>query len=150
MKFIIPFFLFLLTFPNSLSAQEVSLRIKSITLIVDDPEACRDWYTGYLGFTVVKSPNLPGLKTITLIKSELEILLQKEDKPAPSAARTGLSFEASDIETIYQHLKKKHVAFEAEVMSESLMVGPAAPLQKFFMLKDPQGNLVTIWERRQR
>ena len=148
MKFIIPFLLSLLILQDSLSAQDVSLRIKSITLIVDDLETCRDWYTGYLGFTLVKSPNLPGLKTIVLRKNDLEISLQKGAKGAPAASRTGLSFEASDIETIYRHLKQKHAAFEAEVMAESLMAGPAAPLHKFFMLKDPQGNVITIQESR--
>jgi catechol 2,3-dioxygenase-like lactoylglutathione lyase family enzyme len=145
MKFIVTLFLSLLMFQGSLMAQEVSLKITGIALIVDDPEACRDWYTGYLGFTLVKSPNVPGLKTITLRKNELEISLQQGDKAA--GTKTGLSFEASDINSLYQRLRKKHVAFEAEVMSESLMVGPAAPLQKFFMLKDPQGNSIIIKEK---
>lgn len=147
MKFIVPFLLCVLL-QGVLSAQDVSLRIKSITLIVDDLETCRDWYTGYLGFKLVKSPNLPGLKTITLTNNELELSLQEREKGALAAAKTGLSFEANDIETIYQRLKQKHAAFEAEVMSESLMVGPAAPLHRFFMIKDPQGNIITIQEGR--
>lgn len=143
MKFTVTFLLCILL-QGSRSAQDLSLRIKSITLIVDDLETCREWYTGYLGFTLVKSPNLPGLKTITLTNNELEISLLEREKGALAAAKTGLSFEANDLESVYQRLKQKHAAFEAEVMSESLMVGPAAPLHKFFTIKDPQGNVITI------
>lgn len=122
----------------------------SVRYIVNDVDACVEFYTQLLGFdTVMHTPDAFAM----LSKGSLHLLLNKPGaggagqtmpdgaKPSPGGWNR-FHLEVQDLESVIQELKSKNAKFRNEVVT--------APAGKQILLLDPSGNLIELFERNEK
>lgn len=119
----------------------------SVRYIVDDVDACVNFYTQLLGFEVVM--HTPAAFAM-LSKGNLHLLLNKPGaggagQSMPDGARPSpggwnrFHLEVKDLESVVNDLKNKKAKFRNEIVT--------APAGKQILLIDPSGNLIELFER---
>jgi catechol 2,3-dioxygenase-like lactoylglutathione lyase family enzyme len=126
------------------------MRIKLVSIHVDDQQRALEFYTRILGF--VKKHDVPagGARWITVVSAQgpqdLELVLEPNSHPAAAAYQAALmkdgipatAFESSDIHTECQRLKQCGVVFTLE----PTQAGPV----RLAIFADTCGNLIQIYE----
>src|SRR4029077_16661298 len=99
------------------------MRIKLISIVVDDQEKALRFYTDVLGFKKKRDFPVGGGRWITVVSAEgpddLELVLEPNGHPAASAFQSALTkdgipataFESAAIHSEVQRLKEKGVVF---------------------------------------
>jgi lactoylglutathione lyase len=122
------------------------MKLTHIRLLVNDIEACRDFYKNKLGFdeqlAVVEGiyyEFIAGDCIVALYKRDLMEsvagIVMAGDKPVDKVA---LTFEVADVDATYKELKTKGVEFIDEPHDQEAWVLRVAHL------RDPAGNLIEI------
>jgi predicted enzyme related to lactoylglutathione lyase len=126
------------------------VRITLSSVFVDDQDKALQFYTGVLGF--VKKTDIPAgkFRWLTVVSpegsSDLELVLEPNDNPAASTYQKAIfeagipatSFAAPDVQSEFERLQKKGVAF---TMKPTKM-GPVTVA----VFNDTCGNLIQIHE----
>ncbi len=126
------------------------MRIRLVSIFVDDQDKALDFYTRTLGF--VKKHDFPagGARWITVVSPEgsndLELVLEPNGHPAARAYQEGImkdgipctAFESSDIHAECRRLKERGVVFTMEPTS----AGPVT----LAIFSDTCGNLIQVYQ----
>jgi catechol 2,3-dioxygenase-like lactoylglutathione lyase family enzyme len=126
------------------------MRIRLVSILVDDQDKALDFYTNVLGF--VKKHDFPagGARWITVVSpegpDELELVLEPNGNPAGKAFQTAMfaqgipltAFESSDLDGDFARLAARGVAF---TMKPTTM-GPV----RLAIFADTCGNLIQIYQ----
>ena len=128
------------------------MRIKLISIFVDDQEKALKFYTDVLGFRKEKDFPAGGARWITVVSPEgpgdLELVLEPNGHPAASAYQSALmkdgipatAFESSAIHSEVQRLKDKGVVFTME----PTVAGPVT----LAIFSDTCGNLIQMYQQK--
>jgi predicted enzyme related to lactoylglutathione lyase len=126
------------------------MRIKLISIFVDDQEKALRFYTDVLGFKKKQDFPVGGARWITVVSPEapddLELVLEPNGHPAASAYQSALAkdgipataFESLDIHAEVQRLKERGVVFTMEpTVAGSVTIA---------IFSDTCGNLIQIYQ----
>ena len=126
------------------------MRIKLISIFVDDQDKALRFYTDVLGFKKKQDFPVGCARWITVVSAEgpddLELVLEPNGHPAASAYQSALvkdgipatAFESTDIHTEVQRLKGRGVVFTMEPT-----VAGTVTLAVF---SDTCGNLIQVYQ----
>ena len=126
------------------------MKIKLISIFVDDQDKGLRFYTEVLGFKKKQDFPVGGARWITVVSPEgpddLELVLEPNSHPAASAFQAALrkdgipvtSFESADIRSEAQRLKDRGVVFTVEPT--------AAGKVTIAIFSDTCGNLIQMHE----
>lgn len=126
------------------------MRIKLTSLMVDDQEKARAFYTGVLGFRKKHDIPVGEFRWLTVVSAEgpedLELSLEPNANPAGKAFQEAMfsqgiplaAFEVSDIQTEYRRLRERGVVFT----KEPTRTGPVM----IAMFADTCGNLIQLYQ----
>jgi catechol 2,3-dioxygenase-like lactoylglutathione lyase family enzyme len=126
------------------------MRIKLISIFVNDQEKALRFYTDVLGFKKKKDFPIGGARWITVVSpdgaDDLELVLEPNGHPAASAYQSALmkdgipatAFESTAIHSEVQRLKERGVVFTMEPT-----VAGAVTLAIF---SDTCGNLIQMYQ----
>ena len=127
------------------------MRIKLTSIMVDDQDKARKFYTDVLGFKVKHNIPMGQYKWLTVVSPEgpddLELSLEPNANPAAQAFQKAMfdqgiplnSFESNDIQADFKRLKSLGVAFT----KEPTKAGPVIVA----VLSDTCGNLIQLHQR---
>lgn len=117
--------------------------LASVRYLVDDVQACVDFYTGHLGFEV---KTFPAPAFADVVRGPLRLLLSgpassgaratPEEMAAPG--RNRIHLEVDDLDAEVDRLRDHAVPFRSDVV--------AGPGGRQVLVADPAGNLVEIFE----
>jgi catechol 2,3-dioxygenase-like lactoylglutathione lyase family enzyme len=127
------------------------MRIKLVSIFVDDQDKALRFYTQVLGFA--KKHDLPagGARWITVVSpqgpNDLELVLEPNGHPAARAYQEAIfkdgipitAFESDDIAGDFERLKARDVEF-------TLAPTPAGPVT-LAIFSDTCGNLIQIYQQ---
>lgn len=132
------------------NTDKVMLKIKYVSIIVEDQEKALDFYTNKLGF--VKKSDIPmgKFRWLTVVSADdpdgPEVALEPNENPAVNTFQKSIfeqgipltAFVVDDIDQTYEQLKEKGVTFTMtpQKMGES----------KVAVFNDTCGNLIMITE----
>ena len=126
------------------------MRIKLVSLHVDDQQRALEFYTEVLGFAKKHDVPAGGARWITVVAPEapddLELVLEPNNHPAAAAYQAALmkdgipatAFESTDIRAECQRLKRCGVVFTLEPTD----AGPVT----LAIFADTCGNLIQIYQ----
>lgn len=122
------------------------MQLTHMRLLVDDVEACKDFYAGKLGLgePVVKVEGIyyeftAGAARLGLYKRELmQSVAGVTPAGADMADRALLTFNVADVDATYAELRERGVAFVREPHDQEAWVLRVAHL------RDPEGNLIEL------
>ena len=126
------------------------MRIKLISIFVDDQEKALRFYTDVLGFKKKQDFPVGGPRWITVVSpdgpDDLELVLEPNGHPAASAYQSALmkdgipatAFESMDIHSEVQRLKERGVVFTMEAT--------VAGTVTVAIFSDTCGNLIQIYQ----
>lgn len=126
------------------------IRVKLTSIMVDDQDRARRFYTGTLGFSIKHDIPMGGAAWLTLVAPDdpdgVELLLEPTGHPASATFQQALKKDGipltqlytADIQAEYERLKAKGVAFR----------GPPKPMgpTKFCDFDDTCGNFIRLVE----
>jgi glyoxylase I family protein len=126
------------------------MRIKLVSIVVEDQEKGLRFYTDVLGF--VKKHDVPagGARWITVVSPEgpddIELVLEPNGNPAAKTFQAALfeqgipitAFEVDDVDAEVARLESKNVA----ITMPPTQMGPV----KLAMFSDTCGNLIQIYQ----
>ncbi|HEX6993118.1 MAG TPA: VOC family protein [Gammaproteobacteria bacterium] len=127
------------------------MRIKLVSIFVDDQEKALKFYTDVLGFT--RKHDVPvgnGARWLTVVSPEgpddLELVLEPNGHPAAKAYQDAIfkdgipitAFESSDIAKDFERLKARNVEF-------TMPPTPAGPVT-IAVFSDTCGNLIQLYQ----
>jgi catechol 2,3-dioxygenase-like lactoylglutathione lyase family enzyme len=127
------------------------MRIKLISIFVDDQDKALRFYTDVLGFKKKRDFPVGGARWIALVSPEgpddLELVLEPNSHPAASAYQSALmkdgipatAFESADIRGEVQRLKERGVAFT--------MQPTVAGTVTIAIFSDTCGNLIQLYQQ---
>ena len=127
------------------------MRIKLTSIMVDDQDKARKFYTDVLGFKVKHDIPMGQYKWLTVVSPEgpddLELSLEPNANPAAQTFQKAMfdqgiplnSFETTDIQADFKRLKSLGVAFTREPTK----AGPVIVA----VLSDTCGNLIQLHQR---
>ena len=130
------------------------MKIKLISIFVDDQDKGLRFYTEVLGFKKKQDFPIGGARWITVVSPEgpddLELVLEPNSHPAASAYQAALrkdgipvtSFESADVRSEAQRLKERGVVFTVEPT--------AAGTVTIAIFSDTCGNLIQMHELMQK
>lgn len=126
------------------------MKIKLISIFVDDQEKALRFYTDVLGFEKKRDIPLGGGRWISLVSPEgaddLELVLEPNGHPAASAYQSALmkdgipatAFESASIDDEVERLKRKGVVFTlAPTVAGEVTIA---------IFSDTCGNLIQIYQ----
>jgi catechol 2,3-dioxygenase-like lactoylglutathione lyase family enzyme len=128
------------------------MRIKLISIFVDDQNKGLRFYTDVLGFRKKVDFPIGGARWITVVSPEgpddLELVLEPNSHPAASAYQSALrkdgipitAFESDDIQVEVKRLKERGVVFTVEPTPAGEVI--------IAIFSDTCGNLIQIYQRR--
>jgi catechol 2,3-dioxygenase-like lactoylglutathione lyase family enzyme len=131
-------------------ATEWLVRIRLVSIFVDDQDKGLRFYTEVLGFRKKQDFPVGGARWITVTSPEgpddLELVLEPNGHPAASAYQTALrndgipvtAFESTDIHAEVQRLKERGVIFTLEPRDAGQVV--------IAIFSDTCGNLIQIYQ----
>jgi catechol 2,3-dioxygenase-like lactoylglutathione lyase family enzyme len=126
------------------------IRVKLTSIMVDDQDKARRFYTGMLGFTIKHDIPMGGAAWLTLVAPDdpdgVELLLEPTGHPASGPFQQALykdgmpltQLYTDDIEAEYQRLKAKGVVFR----DAPKPIGPT----KYCDFDDTCGNFIRLVE----
>lgn len=126
------------------------MRIKLVSIFVDDQEKALRFYTDVLGFNKKQDFPAGGARWITVVSpqgpDDLELVLEPNGHPAASAYQAALmkdgipvtAFESSDIQAEVQRLKERGVVFTIDPTPAGLVT--------IAIFSDTCGNLIQIYQ----
>ena len=126
------------------------MRIKLISIMVDDQDKALRFYTDVLGFQKKQDFPVGGARWISVTSPEgpddLELVLEPNGHPAASAYQTALrndgipltAFESTDIRAEVARLKERGVMFTIEPVDAGKVV--------IAVFSDTCGNLIQIYQ----
>jgi len=126
------------------------MKIKLISIFVDDQDKGLRFYTEVLGFKKKQDFPIGGARWITVVSPEGPDVLEPNSHPAASAYQAALrkdgipvtSFESTDIRSEVQRLKERGVVFTVEPT--------AAGTVTIAIFSDTCGNLIQMHELMQK
>ena len=128
------------------------MRIKLISIFVDEQQKALRFYTDVLGFRKKEDLPIGGARWITVVSAEgpddLELVLEPNSHPAAHAYQSALrkdgipatAFESTDLHSEVQRLKEKGVVFTMEPT--------VAGTVTLAIFSDTCGNLIQIYQKR--
>jgi len=127
------------------------MRIKLVSIFVDDQDKALRFYTDVLGFKKKQDFPVGGARWITVVSEgtdDLELVLEPNGHPAASAYQSALmkdgipctAFESSDIRAEVQQLKERGVIFKVEPTNAGTVT--------IAIFSDTCGNLIQIYEHK--
>ena len=128
------------------------MRIKLLSIFVDDQDKALRFYTDVLGFKKQQDFPVGGARWITVVSAEgpddLELVLEPNSHPAASAYQSALrkdgipvtSFESTAIHSEVQRLKEKGVVFTVEPTDAGKVT--------IAIFSDTCGNLIQMHQRK--
>jgi len=127
------------------------MRIKLVSIFVDDQDKALRFYTDVLGFKKKQDFPVGGARWITVVSEgadDLELVLEPNGHPAASAYQSALmkdgipctAFESSDIRAEVQKLKERGVIFKVEPTNAGTVT--------IAIFSDTCGNLIQIYEHK--
>jgi predicted enzyme related to lactoylglutathione lyase len=128
------------------------MRIKLISIFVDDQEKALRFYTVVLGFKKKQDFPIGGARWITVVSPEgpddLELVLEPNSHPAASAYQSALrkdgipatAFESTAIHNEVQRLKERGVVFTMEPT--------VAGTVTLAIFSDTCGNLIQMYQQK--
>jgi len=116
--------------------------VVSVRYVVDDVQAAIDFYTTYLGFTLL-SAHLPAFADVT--RGRLRLLLsgpgssgaRATPADASAAGRNRIHLTVDDLDAEINRLRSAGQTFRSDVVS-----GPGG---RQILLADPAGNLIELF-----
>jgi predicted enzyme related to lactoylglutathione lyase len=126
------------------------VRIKLISIFVDDQDKALRFYSDVLGFKKKHDIPMGGPRWITVVSPEgpddLELVLEPNGHPAASAYQTALmkdgipatAFESQDIHAEVRRLKERYVVFTMEPT--------VAGQVTIAIFSDTCGNLIQLYQ----
>ena len=126
------------------------MRIKLTSIMVEDQEKAKAFYTEILGFRKKHEFPAGGYKWITVVSPEgpdnIELSLEPNVNPAAKAFQEAMfaqkiplaAFEVSDIQAEYSRLKSLGVVF----LGEPMVAGPVS----IAIFSDTCGNLIQLYQ----
>ena len=126
------------------------MRIRLVSIMVDDQDKALKFYTGVLGFLKKQEFPVGEYKWLTVVSpeapDEAQLTLEPNANPAGKAFQQAMfaqkipvaAFETSDIDRDYKRLKAAGVVF----MSEPAQMGPV----KIAVFSDTCGNLIQMYQ----
>ena len=128
------------------------MRIKLISIFVDDQTKALRFYTEVLGFRTKQDFPIGGARWLTVVSAEgpddLELVLEPNSHPAASAYQSALrkdgipatAFESTDIHAEVLRLKRKGVVFTIEPTDAGTVT--------IAIFSDTCGNLIQIYQHK--
>jgi len=125
------------------------MRIKLVSIHVDDQEKALKFYTEVLGFEKKHDVPAGGARWITVVSPEgpddLELVLEPNAHPAARAYQEALlkdgipvtAFESGDVDADFERLRERGVEFTMQPTA----MGPV----KIAILSDTCGNLIQLY-----
>jgi predicted enzyme related to lactoylglutathione lyase len=126
------------------------MRIKLTSIMVEDQDKAKTFYTEVLGFKKKHEFPAGGYKWITVVSpegpDEIELSLEPNVNPAAKAFQEAMfaqkiplaAFEVSDIQAEYNRLKSLDVVF----LGEPMQAGPVS----IAIFSDTCGNLIQLYQ----
>ncbi|HEY0686227.1 MAG TPA: VOC family protein [Steroidobacter sp.] len=126
------------------------MKIRLVSIFVDDQEKAVRFYTDVLGFTKKRDFPVGGARWIALVSpegpDELELVLEPNSHPAASAYQAALlkdgipctAFESTDIHAEVKRLKDRGVTFTIEPRPAGEVI--------IAVFSDTCGNLIQIYQ----
>ncbi len=130
--------------------EEVRVRIKLTSIMVDDQDKALKFYTETLGFKKKFEIPVGEYKWLTVVSPEgpddLELSLEPNANPAGKAFQQAMfaqkiplaAFQSEDVDADHQRLKSQGVVFTLEPTAMGAV--------KIAILSDTCGNLIQIYE----
>ena len=119
-------------------------RLHQVAQRAEDLERASAWYRDVLGARPIATFDPPGIAFVEV--AGLRLLLEGAATPAT------LYFEVADIEAAHRELHERGVTFEGEPhlihKDADGQFGPAGSEEWMAFLRDSEGNLVALVERR--
>jgi catechol 2,3-dioxygenase-like lactoylglutathione lyase family enzyme len=127
------------------------MRIKLVSIMVDDQQKALDFYTGVLGFVTKQDVPVGEYRWITVVSPEgpddLELVLEPNANPAGRTFQQSLfaqgipatAFESTDVQQEFERLREKGVEFTQPPTD----VGPVT----IAVFADGCGNLIQLYQR---
>src|SRR5262245_21019696 len=127
----------------------MAIRIKLISIMVDDQARALAFYTDVLGFRKAKDIPVGEYRWLTVVsadRDDLELVLEPNANPEGKAFQQALweqgipatAFEASDLDAEYARLKARGVEF----VQTPTQAGPV----RVAVFADTCGNLIQLYE----
>lgn len=128
------------------------MRIKLISIFVDDQDKALRFYTDVLGFKKKQDFPVGGARWITVVAadgpSDLELVLEPNSHPAASAYQSALrkdgipitAFESTDIQGEVRRLKERGVVFTIEPTAAGAVI--------LAIFSDTCGNLIQMYQHK--
>lgn len=122
---------------------EKELQIEQVQIVTKNPEVLAEWYTSNFGFESIKNELVYDGFKIQLKKNEeaadTEILKEAfQVEQIPGFYKLG--FVTNRFDELVTTLKEKGVKFASDVVYNEHLK------RKYFLLKDPDGNILQIFE----
>jgi glyoxylase I family protein len=126
------------------------MRIRLTSIMVEDQDKAKTFYTEVLGFKKKHEFPAGGYKWITVVSpegpDEIELSLEPNVNPAAKAFQEAMfaqkiplaAFEVSDIQAEYNRLKSLDVVF----LGEPMQAGPVS----IAIFSDTCGNLIQLYQ----
>lgn len=128
------------------------MRIKLISIFVDDQDKALRFYTDVLGFKKKQDFPVAGARWVTVVArdgpNDLELVLEPNSHPAASAYQAALrkdgipitAFESTDIQGEVQRLKERGVVFTIEPTAAGAVI--------LAIFSDTCGNLIQMYQHK--
>lgn len=120
------------------------LRIRLVTIYVDDQDKALRFYTDVLGFTKKDDVSNGGYRWLTVSDGTSELQLARDDAPAGKAYQQALLQQGQPAVMFYTDDIRREVARIQGAGAELTMPPTDVTMSTIAMLKDGCGNLVQI------
>lgn len=122
-------------------------------LSVNDIEKMESWYTGLFNLTTINRIDVPdGSVTIRLLHRPglmIELLKHNQAKARDDENASfnlhGLfkvGFTISNIDDLFKDIKSRNIETVTDIITDDITNS------RFFILKDPEGNLIQLWQKK--
>jgi lactoylglutathione lyase len=111
--------------------------IRTVSIPVEDQQASLDWYTGTLGFRLLRDAPTPNGRWIELAPGDPAVIVTLEPaRPDVSRGAIGIRFTSDDVDAAHDGLAA------AGVDVDEILRWPGVP--PMFGFRDPDGNAFSI------
>jgi lactoylglutathione lyase len=111
--------------------------IRTVSIPVDDQDAALSWYTGTLGFRLLRDAPIPDGRWIELAPGDPSVIVTLEPaRPGVLRGAIGIRFTSDDVDAAHAGLA------EAGVDVDDILRWPGVP--PMFGFRDPDGNAFSI------
>jgi lactoylglutathione lyase len=111
--------------------------IRTVSIPVEDQEDALAWYTGTLGFRLLRDAPTPNGRWIELAPGDASVIVTLEPaRPGIIRGAIGIRFTSDDVEAAHAALASAGVA------ADDILRWPGVP--PMFGFRDPDGNAFSI------